>query len=131
MARAHRRGVPVREISARLYNPWATFDPNSESQRSLRAFEARGDSEGEADDTDAEEGMPETGGRMKLSEIAECREKSQSLWLHFPHVELMYLLFAFEGAVAAQVSAIWEDSTLLVLILATLALVSSLSCSAG
>ncbi|CAM9909350.1 unnamed protein product [Ectocarpus fasciculatus] len=124
VARAHRRGVPVREISARLYNPWAPFDPNSESQRSLRALEARGDSEGEADDTDAEEGMPQTGGRRKLSEIAECREKSQSLWLHFPHVELMYLLFAFEGAVAAQVSAIWEDSTLLVLILASLALMT-------
>ncbi|CAN0564028.1 unnamed protein product, partial [Ectocarpus sp. 12 AP-2014] len=122
VARAQRRGVPVRELSARLSNPWAPFDPNSESQRSLRAARTRGDNEGEADDTDAEEGMPETAGRSKLSEIAECRERSQSVWLHFPHVELMYLLFAFEGAVAAQVSAIRENATLLVLILAVLAL---------
>ncbi|CAN0463533.1 unnamed protein product, partial [Ectocarpus sp. 12 AP-2014] len=122
VARAQRRGVPVRELSARLSNPWAPFDPNSESQRSLRAAKTSGVNEGEADDTDAEEGMPETAGRSKLSEIAECRERSQSVWLHFPHVELMYLLFAFEGAVAAQVSAIRENATLLVLILAVLAL---------
>lgn len=38
--------------------------------------------------------------------IVECRDKSTSAWLHFPHIELVFLLFAYEGAVAAQVSAI-------------------------
>lgn len=43
---------------------------------------------------------------VELTPIAECRDKSTSAWLHFPHVELIFLLFAFEGAVASQASAI-------------------------
>eukprot|EP00903_Cladosiphon_okamuranus_P017880 g16453.t1 len=38
--------------------------------------------------------------------ILACRRRSRSMWLHFPHVELLFLFWAFEGAVAAQVSAL-------------------------
>ena len=41
----------------------------------------------------------------QLSPVATCREKSTSVWLHFPHVELVVLFFAFEGAVASFASA--------------------------
>eukprot|EP00752_Nemacystus_decipiens_P018572 g16651.t1 len=58
-----------------------------------------------------------------MNKIAECRERSQSAWLHFPHVELVFLLFAFEGAVAAQVAAVRENASPLVFILAMLALI--------
>lgn len=62
---------------------------------------------------------------LNMDKIAECREISQSAWLYFPHVELVYLLFAFEGAVAAQVAAVRRgDSSLVVFILAMSYLVS-------
>lgn len=35
--------------------------------------------------------------------LDHVRQRSSSMWLHFPHVELLFLLFAYEGAVAAQV----------------------------
>lgn len=44
--------------------------------------------------------------RDRVSLIPKCREYSQSLWLHYPHVELLFLFFALLGAVASQVSAI-------------------------
>ena len=33
--------------------------------------------------------------------IAEFRNRSSSAWLHFPHFELLFLFFAFEGVVTA------------------------------
>lgn len=44
--------------------------------------------------------------QMEQNPILTCRRKSRSIWLHFPHLELLFLFWAFEGAVAAQVSAI-------------------------
>ena len=38
--------------------------------------------------------------------VAACRERSRPACLHFPHLELMFLFFAFEGAVASQTRAI-------------------------
>lgn len=61
---------------------------------------------------------------FNMDKIVHCREKSQSAWLHFPHVELVFLLFAFEGAVAAQVAAVRENVSLVVFILAMSCLVS-------
>ncbi|CAM9748893.1 unnamed protein product [Ascophyllum nodosum] len=55
--------------------------------------------------------------------IVECRDKSTSAWLHFPHVELVFLLFAFEGFVAAQVSAARNAECLPVFITASTVLV--------
>lgn len=45
-------------------------------------------------------------GESSLNPVATCREYSRSAWLHFPHVELVFLFFAFEGAVASQASVI-------------------------
>ncbi|CAM9446681.1 unnamed protein product, partial [Discosporangium mesarthrocarpum] len=39
---------------------------------------------------------------VALDPILYCRSRSSSFWLHFPHLELIFLLFAFEGAVVAQ-----------------------------
>lgn len=39
-------------------------------------------------------------------ELMECRDKSNSVWLHFPHLELIFLFFAFQGAVASQLGPI-------------------------
>lgn len=44
-------------------------------------------------------------GERRLGPVAACREHSTSVWLHFPHVELLVLFFAFEGAVASFASA--------------------------
>ena len=60
----------------------------------------------------------------RLSPVAECREQSTSAWLHFPHVELVVLFYAFEGAVASQVSALREGGCPSVMITAAVALVS-------
>ena len=56
--------------------------------------------------------------------VIECRDKSSSAWLHFPHVELMFLFFAFEGFVAAQVYGIHQSECLPVQIIAAVVLVS-------
>lgn len=44
--------------------------------------------------------------------ITDCRDMSSSAWLHFPHVELLFLLFAFEGFIAAQVYGAHESECL-------------------
>lgn len=43
--------------------------------------------------------------KSRLNPVAACREQSTSVWVHFPHVELVILFFAFEGAVASFASA--------------------------
>ena len=43
---------------------------------------------------------------QEVSPLTVCRDKSHSIWLHYPHVELLVLFFAFEGAVSSQVSVI-------------------------
>lgn len=60
----------------------------------------------------------------RISPIELCRNKSGSAWLHFPHVELVFLFFAFEGAVGSQVAAIRDTACLEVYITAIAAFVS-------
>lgn len=55
--------------------------------------------------------------------ILACRRRSRSMWLHFPHLELLFLFWAFEGAVAAQVSALKDAECPRVFWLALAALV--------
>ena len=62
-------------------------------------------------------------GHQHPNPIEHCREKSRSAWLHFPHVELVFLFFAFEGAVASQVAVIREAACPEILIAALCALV--------
>ena len=56
--------------------------------------------------------------------IVECRDRSTSMWLHFPHVELGFLIFAFEGFIAAQVFGLRQTGCLPVSITAAIVLVS-------
>ena len=63
--------------------------------------------------------------RPSLSAIAKCREKSNFARLHFPHIELMFILYAFEGAVVAELSAIRHGECYLVFFLALAAFVSN------
>lgn len=84
----------------------------------------------ETDCSDEEEGgrrrrQALTRVESRLSPVAECREHSTSAWLHFPHVELVVLFFAFEGAVASQLSALREGGCPSVMITAAVALVSA------
>lgn len=58
-----------------------------------------------------------------LSPVAECRESSASAFLHFPHIELVFLFFVFEGAVGAQVEAMRHSGCLEVFFTATAVLV--------
>ena len=39
-------------------------------------------------------------------DLVECRDKSSSVWLHFPHLELIFLFFAFQGAVTTEARVI-------------------------
>ncbi|CBJ28116.1 hypothetical protein Esi_0092_0020 [Ectocarpus siliculosus] len=57
--------------------------------------------------------------------ILACRRRSRSMWLHFPHLELLFLFWAFEGAVAAQLSALKNAECAHVFWLALAALVGS------
>lgn len=63
--------------------------------------------------------------------ILACRRRSRSMWLHFPHLELLFLFWAFEGAVAAQVSALKNAECPRVFWLALAALVSRALSLAG
>lgn len=58
-----------------------------------------------------------------LHPIAEFRDVSTSAWLHFPHIELVFLFFAFKGFVAAQVWGIRHTKCLPVSITAAVLLV--------
>ncbi|CAM9250711.1 unnamed protein product [Hapterophycus canaliculatus] len=120
---AHRQGIPLRQLLAESSVRSLRFDRTAaeSSQRSLLDTGRSDDGRGQIDDADEEERAPAVSRRDKrlnMNKIAECREKSQSAWLHFPHIELVFLLFAFEGAVVAQVSAIRENASPVVLCLA-------------
>lgn len=65
----------------------------------------------------------------RLSSVAECRGKSESAWLHFPHVELLFLYFAFEGAVIAELSVLQNSDCPAVFYTTVAALVSPVKVS--
>lgn len=94
------------------------------SRRSLPKNGVSGDAAGTTNVGGGASTTPRDGSRFNMNKVAECREQSQSAWLHFPHIELIFLLFAFEGGVAAQVAAIRESTSRVVSILAIACLVS-------
>lgn len=65
------------------------------------------------DEEESQSGVEEEQGRglvrmpseSRLNPVATCREESTSAWLHFPHIELVFLFFAYGGAVASFASA--------------------------
>lgn len=83
----------------------------------------------ELENSDEEEGRGQglvpMGGEGRLSPVATCRQHSASAWLHFPHVELVVLFFAFEGAVASFASAMRHSECPEVFYTALTALVSA------
>lgn len=64
-------------------------------------------------------------GEGGLDHVLTYRERSRSAWLHFPHVELLFLLFAFEGSVASQAANIQSAACPEVFYAAVAALVSN------
>lgn len=56
--------------------------------------------------------------------LLRARRRSRSAWLYFPHIELIFLFFAFEGALAAQLAAIRENGCPEVVVTAGATLVS-------
>ncbi|CAN0446102.1 unnamed protein product, partial [Ectocarpus sp. 12 AP-2014] len=56
----------------------------------------------------------EEAGDDGLGPVAKCRDRSKSLWIHFPHVELLFILYAFQGALAAQIDVLRNGSGALV-----------------
>lgn len=127
LSRARRLGIPLSQISGSPSGRNAHHGRNAgSSQRSLPVGAMSDLSANGAGDMDEEGGLTAVarkGNRLNMNKIAECREKSQSAWLHFPHVELVFLLFAFEGAVAAEVAAVRGSSSPIVVILAIIYLV--------
>lgn len=123
---AHRHGVGLSEVAARLLGGrvWQRalpikhgnqlFDGRSASVRRppLNAAVRRGSTlpwKADGIGSDEEEGAHVValhGSAGRLSPIEECRGMSTSAWLYFPHIELGFLFFAFEGSVASQVSGI-------------------------
>lgn len=121
VAGARRRGAPVGELTARFTGgrivrrtyPGVVADSiqgvSSNPSTSQSAQNLSPANNEESDSSDDEEGgrgslVVMRGGR--LSPVATCREHSRSAWLHFPHIELVFLFFAFQGAVASQASVL-------------------------
>lgn len=81
---------------------------------------------GGVDDYQDHDAKPARSRHQRAAEqIAECRDMSGSVWLHFPHVELLFLLFAFQGTVAAQVAALENVESMPLTIVASAVLVST------
>ena len=54
----------------------------------------------------SEDGHEETTASGIQDDLVECRDNSSSVWLHFPHLELVFLFFAFQGAVTTEARVI-------------------------
>lgn len=124
---AHRRAAPIGELQARLRGgkPMRQTTPGLASQ----VPDDLSPVDEELDDSDEEEGggqdLVQMRGESRLSPVATCREYSTSAWLHFPHIELVVLFFAFEGAVASFASAMRHSECPEVFYTALAALVSA------
>lgn len=64
--------------------------------------------------------------KQSMALLLQARRRSRSAWLYFPHIELLFLFFAFEGALAAQLAAIRENGCSRVVVTAGITLVSIL-----
>lgn len=104
---ARRRAVPIGELLSRFGSGnllrRTTPEPTSQVSGNPSLIDEQ------PDDSDEEEGRGQglvcVRGERRMTPVATCREHSTSAWLHFPHVELVVLFYAFEGAVASFASA--------------------------
>ncbi|CAM9575765.1 unnamed protein product [Ectocarpus sp. 8 AP-2014] len=113
LTKAQRRGIPIRGLGARRASRVA-HSPDAESDPDELAASASNDGamsrEHAADSVDVgvdfeEDGIPIRSRPKGLrAMLADCRYRSRSVWLYFPHIELLFLLFAFEGAMASQLA---------------------------
>lgn len=83
-----------------------TADSQDRMERTAQPHDLSSDVDPGHETDDDESGLVMMPGHVGINPIEECRNRSHSAWLHFPHVELVFLFFAFEGAIASQVSAI-------------------------
>eukprot|EP00904_Undaria_pinnatifida_P013952 jgi/Undpi1/9688/HiC_scaffold_27.g12144.m1 len=141
---AHLDGTPIRELSTsrlgeRTDRSGAGVDStaganSSGSNRSQRwpfvgggTLRRRGRDWEESDD-DQEKGGQKRGQSVtrdesRLNPLSVCRDRSQAAWLHFPHIELLFLFFAFEGAVATEVAVLRDSRCPWVIIVSATALI--------
>ncbi|CAB1096724.1 unnamed protein product [Ectocarpus sp. CCAP 1310/34] len=137
ISRSLRRGLSLSEIPIALSGTWSqqpTMDDGSSAgsqssgiMQSPQRMERQAVSPYDGGDSksDEEEGGPRnTRPGNSIGQVSDCRELSQSPWLHYPHLELIFLFFAFEGAVTSQMAALRSanSSTILYAAVATLVL---------
>ena len=125
MAQLH--GTPVGELSTRPRNQErgriGRVDNDSEFSADTKRRGRKGYKRNmKSDDEQGGHGVSRS--ERHASMLSACRDRSTSAWLYFPHIELMFLLFAFEGAVAAGVAALRESRCPWVIVVAAASLVS-------
>ncbi|CAM9800080.1 unnamed protein product [Ectocarpus fasciculatus] len=113
LTKAQRRGIPIRGLGARRASRVAHC-PDAESDPDELAASASNDGAISrayaADSVDVDVDFEEDGLPIRSrpkgvrAMLADCRYRSCSVWLYFPHIELLFLLFAFEGAIASQLA---------------------------
>ncbi|CAM9590962.1 unnamed protein product, partial [Ectocarpus sp. 13 AM-2016] len=135
ISRSLRRGLSLSDIPIALSATWSQqpiMDDGSSvgSQssgiiQSPRRMErqAVSPSDGGDSNTDEEGGPRNTRPSNSIGQVSECRELSQSPWLHYPHLELIFLFFAFEGAVTSQMAALRSANSSIILYAAVATLV--------
>ncbi|CAM9352767.1 unnamed protein product, partial [Hapterophycus canaliculatus] len=122
LAEAHRRGIPVRDLHCSV--SWA-HRYASQAAAPVHAKTRGKDFDSPYGDlVSEEEGVPPSPIMKTQQEMhAETRGRSSSVWLYFPHIELLFLFFAFEGALAADLAALRERESSWVLFVASMALI--------
>lgn len=97
---ARSRGVSINEMSSKVLG--RQRGKHSSAPSDSRDIE----DSGEPSSFGSETGGNDTDAHGARDELMECRDKSKSVWLHFPHLELVFLFFAFQGAVTSQLQAL-------------------------
>lgn len=137
MARVSRKPVRQRVLPVADTGQHTTYDSTTKNVGTIsvstrRVSPINDNEEIEAkEDKDQEQGSSneDRTGNQVVDPVIDCRDKSSSAWLHFPHVELLFLFFAFEGFVAAQIYGIEQSRCRSVQIVAAVVLVSLLNVS--
>lgn len=83
-------------------------------------------SDGDGDQGGEREGLAiSPPGEVDPDPVAACRERFATAWVHFPHVQLVFLYLAFGGAVASQAAAARSANCPAISVTAVVALVRS------
>ena len=96
---ANDQGIPVSNLSS--IDLWKSSGKRPAVLTDARDIEdIRGSCDG------SEDGYEERAANGIEDDLVECRDNSSSVWLHFPHLELVFLFFAFQGAVTTEARVI-------------------------